>query len=154
MKFQLTPVPYSLATSDNFMTKTDKSAALHHLTKNTESIIDAPSDEDTLTIIDGNAVFHSITQVHTTFRQICVKVLEMMPKKSSFVFSTDMYLDGSIKSMERQRRGTGEKINLSCLEKPQRDPEIGLDFCQTTRTKPRWSRSFFRSGAATAKHQS
>ena len=44
MDFQLTPVPYSLATADNSMIKTDKSASFHFLTKNVEDI-ETPSDK-------------------------------------------------------------------------------------------------------------
>ena len=36
-----------------------------------------------------------------------------MPTSADFVFSTDMYKEGSIKTMERQRRGTADKIILA-----------------------------------------
>ena len=102
MSFQLTPVPCSLATADNFMAKTDKSTSFHLLTKGIENP-DSPPDAETLTVIDGNVIFHFMTQVPTIFHQIFVNVFGMMPKASDFVFSTDMYEDGSIKSMEQKR---------------------------------------------------
>ena len=54
-----------------------------------------------------------MVQVPLTFRDICIKVLDMLPKKTDVIFSTDMYKEGSIKAMERKRRGTGEKIILA-----------------------------------------
>ena len=67
--YQLTPVPYSLGTADVFLTKTDKSKEFQSLTDDIENV-DTPSDGTTLTLIDGNAVFHSMTQIPLTFRQI------------------------------------------------------------------------------------
>ena len=98
MAFQLTPVPYSLGTADRFMSKTDKSSSFHFLNKSLQ-VANTPPLSETLTVIDGNAVFHSMVQVPPTFRQICVKLLEMMPSTSNFIFSTNMYQEGSIKSM-------------------------------------------------------
>ena len=100
MFYQLTPVLYSLATADNFLTKTDKSSALHYFTKLVENAA-YPPEAETMTIIDGNAVFHSMKEVPTAFRDICNKVFDMMPRSADFVFSTDMYKEGSIKTVER-----------------------------------------------------
>ena len=110
--FQLTPVPYSLGTADEYLVKTDKSAMFHCFTKTTENS-NLPPAEDTLTVVDGNAVFHAMVQVPQTFRDICIKLLDMMPKACDFVYSTDMYKKESIKAMERQRRGNSEKIILT-----------------------------------------
>ena len=52
-----------------FLTKTDKSKAFPSLKDDIENV-DTPSDGTTLTLIDGNAVFHSMTQIPLTFRQI------------------------------------------------------------------------------------
>ena len=109
--YQLTPVPYSLGMADGFLTKTDKSKAFHSLKDDIENV-DPPTDGTTLTIIDGNAVFHSLAQIPHTFRQISEKFFELLPK-GDVVFGTDSYHEGSIKAMERKRRGTGEKIILS-----------------------------------------
>ena len=112
LAYQLTPVPYSLGTADGFLVKTDKSALFHILTKNIDSS-DTPPEDDLLTVVDGNAAFHAMVQVPKTFRDICIKVLDMMPKTCDVFFSTDMYKNDSIKAMERQRRGTSDKIILS-----------------------------------------
>ena len=55
MSYQLTSVPYSLVTADNFLTKTDKSSALYYLTKSVEDAA-CPPEAETMTTIDGNGV--------------------------------------------------------------------------------------------------
>jgi hypothetical protein len=108
MTYPLTPVPYSLATADGFLTKTYKAIGFHYLTKDVENA-SLPSYETTLIVEDGNAVFH-MRDVPGNFKQICQRIFNMMGKTSDVVFSTDMYLPGSVKAVERRRRGCGEKF--------------------------------------------
>jgi hypothetical protein len=56
LAYPLTPVPYSIATSDGFLNKTDKSKGYHFLTKDVEDVLPPPDDE-TLVIEDSNAAF-------------------------------------------------------------------------------------------------
>ena len=49
-----------------------------------------PSSETSLIIEDGNAVFHYLKEVPGNFKQICHKILDMLPKSTDVVFSTDM----------------------------------------------------------------
>ena len=58
--------------------------------------------------MDGNALFHSLTEVPDTFKGICEKIFKIIPGKGNVIFSTDTYANDSIKEMERNRRGTGE----------------------------------------------
>ena len=51
-------------------------------------------------------------QVPPDFIQICRKLYAMVPPQTDFVFSTDMYQECSVKSMERNRRGSGDQIIL------------------------------------------
>lgn len=102
MKFQLTTVPTSIATADNFLAKTDKSKGFHYLTKDLDDA-DIPPHEETLTVIDGNAEFHKLQQVPANFREICHKLYDMMPRRTDVLFSTYMYKEASIKAMERKR---------------------------------------------------
>ena len=111
MKYPLTPIPYSLATADGFFNKTDKSKGFHYLIKDVENS-PIPSPETCLIIEDGNAVFHYLKEVPANFKQICHKILDMLPKKSDSVFSTDMYYPDSVKAVERRRRGCAEKLVL------------------------------------------
>jgi hypothetical protein len=85
----LTPVPYSIGTAYNFLAKTDKSSALHYMTRNVEDVHIPPADE-TLNIIDDNATFHEMQHVRLNFRQTCEKTYDMTPHTSDIAFSTDM----------------------------------------------------------------
>ena len=108
MKYPLTPVPFALGTADGFLTKTDKSKGLHYLSKDVDTA-DVPPQDTTMIIEDGNALYYYMREVPNNFKEISYKVFEVMGKNSDVVFSTDMYLPASIKAMERQRRGCGEK---------------------------------------------
>ncbi len=92
-----------------FLAKTDKSKGFHYLTKDVEDILE-PSKEQTLIIEDDNASFYCMRDVPSTFKDISMKLFNMLPNDSDFVFSTDMYKESSIKAMERARRGVGEKL--------------------------------------------
>ncbi len=109
MKYPLSSVPYSLGTTDGYMAKNDKSKGMHFLVKD---IDDAPIPHaaDTLMIQDGNALFHTMTHVPGNFQLISHQIFDSMPKTMDFIFSTDMYQEGSIKDMERKQRGSSEKL--------------------------------------------
>ena len=109
MKYPMSPVPYSLGTPDGYMTRTDKAKGMNHLLK---GVNDAPfpSDAKTLLIQDGNAIFRAMTDIPSNFELISYQIFDNMPKHVNFLFSTDMYHDGSIKDMEREQRGSSEKL--------------------------------------------
>ena len=68
-----------------------------------------PLAATTLIIVDGNALFHGMTEIPDTFRGVSEKLFSMLPSTSDVVFSTYSYSDISIKSIERTRRGNGER---------------------------------------------
>lgn len=103
MSYPLTPVPYSLATADGSLAKTDKSKAFHFISKDCKDAI-IPASQDTLTIYDGNALFYCLKNLPANFSLICLKLFDMIIKTGDIVFSTDQYHPKSIKSMERQKR--------------------------------------------------
>jgi hypothetical protein len=109
MKYPLTPVPYSLATADGYLNKTDKARGLHYLIKGVDNAA-LPSSGTTLVVEDGNAVLYYMREVPGNFKEICQKMLDMMVKTSDVVFSTDMYHVDSVKAVERRKRGCGEKL--------------------------------------------
>jgi hypothetical protein len=109
LAYPLTPVPYNIATPDGFPNKTDKSKGYHFLTKDVEDVPPSPDDK-TLVIEDGNAAFYYLKDLPPNFRDICARLFDMVVRKSDIIFSTDMYLENSIKSMERKRRGCSEKL--------------------------------------------
>ena len=69
-----------------------------------------PSDAKTLIIQDGNATFRAMTDIPSNFELISYQIFDNMPKCVNFLFSTDMHHDGSIKDMEREQRGSSEKL--------------------------------------------
>ena len=78
----------------------------------TKGIEDAniPPDGDALNIEDGNATFYSMKDVPATFRQISEKIFDVSTaRKSSVLFSTEMYQENSVKSLERSARGSGKE---------------------------------------------
>lgn len=114
MTYSLTPVPYSLGTADGFLNKTDKSKGFHLLTKDIDDANATPNDQ-TMVIYDGNAIFHQLREIPPNFGKIADKIFEIISQPSNLIFSTDMYLPESIKSMERERRGSSDKMIIKGL---------------------------------------
>ena len=110
MKYYLTPIPYSIGTAVGFLSKTDKSKSFSNLTKSIGNGI-LPV-ENLLTIEDGNALFYLIKQIPNDFEKICLKIFGMIENQGDVIISTDMYSSPSVKSLERKRRGSGEKLIL------------------------------------------
>ena len=110
-KYRLTPVPYSLATADGYLAKTNKAKAFCYLTKDCDDAGIPPSG-DTLTIQDGNATFYQMRKSPANFTQIDSIIFDIIGKTDDAVISTDQYLPGSVQFMESKRRGCGEKLLL------------------------------------------
>ena len=68
--------------------------------------------KDSMFIRDGNALFHTRTNLAPRFRGITLQLLNLMLPKHDFVFSTDSYHPGSIKTQERLRRECGQRFLL------------------------------------------
>ena len=101
------PVPPSLRTLGGFFNKTNKASILHALVEKYEEEI--PFPRDAICIMDGNALFHSLTDLAPTMGGICKQILRAMVDKHDFVFATDSYHEDSIKNHERIRRGISQK---------------------------------------------
>ena len=110
MKYCLTPIPDSIGTADGFLSKTDKSKSFSNLTKSIGNGI-LPV-ENLLTIEDGNALFYLVKQIPNDFEKICLKIFGMIANQGDVIISTDMCSSSSVKSLERKRRGSGEKLIL------------------------------------------
>ena len=96
LNLPMTPVPYSIATSDGFFTKPDKSKSLTSIVKTQEGAIE-PHSSETLVILDGNACFYYLKGVPGSFDQMFQKVFDVMPKSGDAAFSTDTYVVTSVK---------------------------------------------------------
>ena len=112
MEYPLGPVPWSLATADGMPIKTDKAALMHKLEE--EDSYKAPDKESNhIHIIDGNALFHSLSQIPETFGEVAQKIFNSLPKVKRVHFLTDNYKDVSIKSAERLRRGDSHQYTIA-----------------------------------------
>lgn len=89
--------------------KTDKSKGMHHILKN-QFPPQKPSDASYLLIEDGNALLYALKDPPRTFKDISLKLLGMISKNCDVIFSTDMYREDYVKSMERSRWGSSEKL--------------------------------------------
>ena len=76
-------------------------------------MLQVPSDEATLNVIDGNAFFYMIKSIQPTVQGVGEQIFTMIPKASDAIFSTGMYRPDSVKSQVRLRRGVGDKILVS-----------------------------------------
>ena len=66
MTYPLTPVPYCIGTSDDFLAKTDKSKGFHFLTTDVADALEPPNN-DTLLVEDGNACFYYLKELPEKF---------------------------------------------------------------------------------------
>ena len=65
--------------------KTDKYKCLKYLLDKTDSVNVAPQDSTVLLIEDRNALFHSIKEIQSNFRQISEKPFSMTSQKSDVI---------------------------------------------------------------------
>ena len=105
MTFNITAVPHSLGTPGGFMTKSDKSKLLKHLTVDAQDAYLPRGDRSILFIEDGSARLHWLVDVPDTSGDTALKLLEQLPHNVDVCFSTDMFFEHSVKSRERLLRG-------------------------------------------------
>ena len=119
LSYSLSPVPHCLGTPDGFFSKTNKASVLRFLMEVYNAGVQYPKGSKF--IQDENALFHTLVNLPPTFGGFCLKILNLMVSKKSFVFSTDSHRPDSIKMQERQRRGCGEYFILdwSATRKPE-----------------------------------
>lgn len=110
LTYPLVPVPYSIGLPDNFLAKTDKSKGLHYIVKDMDDGVLPENPDKCMVIEDGNAIFHYLKDIPKNFEGISEMILKSALHKSPVVFSTDMYKDGSVKGVERTRRGCSDKL--------------------------------------------
>ena len=110
VSYPLTPIIYSIGTLDGFLAKTNKSKGFQWLTSSITNANFPGSKGETVVIEDGNAIFHCLSDIPSTFAEIAEKVFDMTSSCQNVVFSTDMYKSDSVKSMERVRRGTSNRL--------------------------------------------
>ena len=111
-QYPLGPIPWSLATADGGMVKTDKSQLLHCLEDRIKTLR-CPTIDDRLYIIDGNAHFQAMSHLPATFEDLALQIFNTLPEASFVHFVTDTYKENSIKQMERDRRGSSSTFRIT-----------------------------------------
>ena len=105
-QFSLSPVPWSLGTADGCLAKTDKSQLMHVIEQEFKHDVIILEPQRSVFVVDGNALIRSLTRLPDTFGEFAHVVFQALPKCSTVHFVTDSYYPQSIKTLERQRRGT------------------------------------------------
>ena len=119
-KYPSPPVPLSLANADGTIRKNEKSALMKILFEN--STLDPTNTLDSTSrlpangsiaayVVDLMALIRTFKTYPDTFEALALKVFSSIPKGYRRVdIVADAYLPQSIKSVERDRRGTALKI--------------------------------------------
>ena len=107
MSYPLGPVSWSIATADDLPVKTDKTK-LFHFYDVEENLANKPPLHQSSVIIDGNALLQALVGIPDTFEQLCEKVFYQLPNAKRIDIVTDSYHPTSIKTIERNRRGSGQ----------------------------------------------
>ena len=82
---------------------------MHYIEKKAPRATRPRSSESTV-VIDGNALFYSIGKAAKTFKDLASNIFDMIPNIPKIHFSTDMYKEFSVKSMERSQRGDSDAL--------------------------------------------
>ena len=108
--YPLEALPLSLSEADGTLKKTPKSALLHKLEQDVEPVSDLPIG--CAILMDGMALVRQIKTTKMTYSQFATvllkKVLSIGRDSSRIDVVFDVYLDNSIKDVERNRRSCGE----------------------------------------------
>ena len=67
------------------MCKTNKAAALRHVTKDADTSV-VYSRKDALVIIDGNATFHMLNKVEENFLKIALQIFNFLAPYTNVMF--------------------------------------------------------------------
>ena len=114
LHYELGPVPWSLATPDGGLVKTDKSCHLHLLESGTQPVEDVPPMA--ALILDGMAVLQTTRPTGDTFSHLADQVFRYATQElisgGRVDFVVDRYLPLSIKSSERERRAAAGMLRI------------------------------------------
>ena len=135
LQYELGPLPLSLSNCDGTIRKNQKSK-LFNFIKTDIPLCDG-SPLNTPIIFDGMVLLQKLPQVQTTFGEISDSLLKKIVKSTSRVtfFTTDNYLQNSIKSMERDRRSGHGAIKLKVMSKDQVAPKQWKKFLRDSENK-------------------
>ena len=111
LQYPLTPTPWSLASSDGSLLKTNKATFMHKLTPENSLMFEdyakkKKKKNNTVYIVDGNALIQALIAIPSTFGEIATHTFSSLPQSACVHFVTDTYIEDYIKNCERLRRGS------------------------------------------------
>jgi len=139
-EYSLGPFPWSLASADGSLCKTDKSKLLESLTKEIEPVEDV--SPTSAMIIDRMAVLHLLKQVPETFQELALDVFHhartSLARRIDFV--TDRYPEISIKHLERRKRANEGVVRVKITGSAQKCPRQWKKYLSSGDNKSELSR--------------
>lgn len=123
LKFSLGPVAWSLANVDGTIFKTVKSRLFDEIEKDLKHTTESVSSG--IYIYDRMCLIQQLQQPLNTFGDVSDTILRRITSNnvSRIFFVTDQYLDGSIKSCERDNRAKVGSIRISAQRRNQKVPK-------------------------------
>ena len=138
LSHELGPIPWSLASCDGSIAKTNKAALSKLLEEGVESPQILPVDT-TAIVIDAMAMLQMLVRIPDRFGDLAVVVLDGILKASSNAtridFVSDQYPKFSIKNTERDKRGRGGELVVSISSPDQFCPQQWKKFMASGQNK-------------------
>ena len=121
LTFELGPLPWSLASLDGMLAKTNK-ATLSKLLENEVECLESLPNPTTAYIIDAMALLQSLVKIPERFASLAEmlmkRVIAVAGRAVRIDFVADQYPDVSIKNTERDKRGSTGKLMIT-ISSPQ-----------------------------------
>ena len=125
LTFELGPLPWSLASLDGMLAKTNK-ATLSKLLENEVKCLESLPNPTTAYIIDAMALLQSLVRIPERFASLAEmlmkRVIAVAGRAVRIDFVADQYPDVSIKNTERDKRGSTGKLMITISSTQQMCP--------------------------------
>ena len=139
LSHELGPLPWSLASSDGSLAKTNK-AILSKLLENGVECLPTLPDLTTAVIIDAMAMLQTLVRIPNRFSKlvdmVMTRILIEAGRAARIDFVGDQYTANSIKNTERNKRGRDGEIVINITNGQQFCPRRGESSWQMELTKP------------------
>eukprot|EP00794_Sanderia_malayensis_P002369 gene2369-2730_t len=141
LTYPLGPVPLALAHPDGSPRKTVKSQLMEMILSYTDDVL-LPEDftrqryNTKIYFVDLMALIRTLSGVGSTYEELAFKIFELLPTKYDRIdIVADSYIQNSIKSVERQRRGNSKEVLVKQYKS--KLPRNFNDFLQNGNNKTR-----------------
>ena len=149
----LGPIPWPLAIADGGFRETTKSQLFQCLKPYIESVNGMP--HPALNIYDGMVILQQLPSQLENFGQVSDHILTRIAKDQTKVifFVTDRYVSSSIKSLERETRGSIDSICVRVEWREQKTPKQFRRFLSGSENKTNLVKFLLKDWTSTDKHQ-